>query len=303
MAHDPSSSSSDPPPYAKRFVWRAPLPTPQTWKKDAKAIANVYSQRLHATYNEVHDNDRRWAALPAAERERAWAQRGQSPPDGDLTRWEQRAAIHEAYQRAALHAGSSTYPHVVPTAYVEVERVPARLQAVQGGPYTYTVWTNEYLGGGYTTSWPHDPDVARSVDDLRAIVARTPRAGPSFPVEVFTEDVALRQALRAQGIRLGKRFSPELAQERRQFYTLDAQQAVREARNTRNGIEVDWQALTPSAQHQAYARAGQGDTASLWELRLAAHLKLARREHMVPYASPSGHQVSGTGVEVSRTPI
>ena len=45
-------------------------------------------------------------------------------------------------------------------------------------------------------------------------------------------------------------------------------------------------------------RGGHGDTATLWEQRLAAQLKLARREQMIPYASRSGHDLPETFVEV-----
>ena len=94
-------------------------------------------------------------------------------------------------------------------------------------------------------------DTARDVDALVEVVARARRGGPSFPVEVYTEDVALRRELRTRNVPLGQRFSPVLAQERREFYTIEAQQAVREARSTRDWNAADWPGLTPSQQQAA----------------------------------------------------
>ncbi len=298
MPDNTATPRQDPPTYERRFGWNVALPQPKTWKQDRKAIENVYALQYTEAYNQARTADAAWAKLTPTEQQRSWATRGSGPSTDDLTAWEQRASMHEAYQRTALALHRGGYRTFLPSTFVEVERVPARLQAIRGGPYAYRVWSFEYTGQGGDHHWPHPPGMARDVDELRAVIARAPNRHYSFPTEVFTEDVALRHALRAHDIRLGPRYSPEIAQERRQFYTLEAQHAVREARSTRDWIEADWQELTPKEQQAAYERAGQGARATVWEERLAAHLKLARREQMIPYASQGRSDLPDAFAEV-----
>jgi len=298
MPDDTTTHWQDPPSYERRFDYGAPLPAPNTWKQARKTIQNVYTLQHTEAYNQARTADATWAKLSPVEQQRSWAVRGAAPPTADLTAWEQRASAHEAYQRSALALHGDGYRGFLPMTFVEVERVPARLQAIRGGPYTYRVWSFEYTGQGGDKHWPHPPGVARDVDELRAVIARAPNRHFPFPTEVFTDDTALRHVLRAHDIRLGPRYSPEIAQERRQFYTLEAQHAVREARSNRDWIEADWQELTPKEQQAAYEGAGQGATATIWEERLAAHLKLARREQMIPYAGQGRSDLPDAFVEV-----
>ena len=85
---------------------------------------------------------------------------------------------------------------------------------------------------------PRDPAVARDLDDLLHATRRVPLTTPWYRVVVYTEDSALRHDLRVRGIDLGPRFSEDLAQQRRQFYTLEAKQSVAQARARMDALEV-----------------------------------------------------------------
>lgn len=266
----------------------------------AQALENLYLRQYHDSRNAVVTTDLAWRALTPGAQFDAWQQRGQRPITVDLTHWEQRAAAHEAHQRAQLLVlGGVRQGAQLPSTYIEVETVPGTYQAITGGAYEYRVWSHEPLGGGLSRDVPHPLGVARDVDAVRAVVSHAPLHPPDYRVVVFTEDHALRAALREQGVLLGPRYSAELSQERRQFYTLEAKQAVAIARDHVDAIEAVWQTYSPTQQRRAYLDAGQGPEPTLWEQRVAAHTRLDRRQRMIPQASPDG-ELPASFVEVER---
>ena len=165
--------------------------------------------------------------------------------------------------------------------------MPAEHAARAGGRYAYRAWHEDFLldGSVRTATVPRDPAVARDLDDLLHATRRVPLTTPWYRVVVYTEDSALRHDLRVRGIDLGPRFSEDLAQQRRQFYTLEAKQSVAQARARMDALESAWATFSPTQQRRAYLDAEQTEEPTLWEQRLEAHTRLARRLQMIPQAS------------------
>lgn len=246
------------------------------WRQDvnSRAVRDTLAQR--------------WRALSPSEQFAVWQQRGQGDAGQPVTLWEQYASATEAHERARLLRSGPTYDKLLHTPYVEVRRLPPEQQARAGGVYAYRAWHEQVVFDKFmrTATVPHNPGVARTVDEVLAVMQQVPTGSPWYRVFVYTEDEALRRDLQTRDIALGPRFSGQLAQERRQFYTLEAKQDVAQARERVDAVESTWATLSPAQQRRSWADAGKTAEPTVWEQRVAAHTHLARRQQMIPQASP-----------------
>jgi hypothetical protein len=257
-----------------------------------RAVKELHWRQHVSSTAAAHESTRVWEALPPPAQYASWRRREQRTLADALTPWEQHAAALEAQERAALLAHGGRWDAILPRTYLEVETVPLERRQRAGGVYHYRVWSEELVRGAKTYRGtelqPQPTRVAASVDALVAAVGQAPLHPPWWRAEVFTEDHALRTALRAQQIHLGPRYSAALAQARRQFYTVEAKEAVAEALARVTRIEAEWMTYSPAQQRRAYLDAGQGTVPTLWEQRVAAHTRLDRRQRMIPQASLEG---------------